>query len=71
MVWEGQVEGEQFVSAIAEALEPRMSLTGEMGTLDKFKVPPPPRAPRRRRRRPPFPGRSSVSQARPSSSWVW
>lgn len=35
------MEGEQFVSAIAEALEPRMRITGEMGTLDKFKVPRP------------------------------
>ena len=34
-----QVEGEQFVSAIAEALEPRMRITGEMDTLDRFKVP--------------------------------
>ena len=32
-----QVEGAQFADAIAEALEPRMRLTGEMATLDKFK----------------------------------
>lgn len=35
-----QVEGEQFVGAIAEALEPRMRLTGEMATLEKFNVRP-------------------------------
>ena len=33
-----QVEGEQFVGAIAEALEPRMRLSGEMNNLEKFKV---------------------------------
>lgn len=33
-----QVEGEQFVGAISEALEPRMRLTGEMATLEKFNV---------------------------------
>lgn len=33
-----QVEGEQFVGAISEALEPRMRLTGEMATLQKFNV---------------------------------
>lgn len=32
-----KVEGAQFADAIAEALEPRMRLTGEMATLDKFK----------------------------------
>jgi hypothetical protein len=31
-----KVEGEQFVGAISEALEPRMRLTGEMATLQKF-----------------------------------
>ena len=36
MQW--QVEGEQFVGAISEALEPRMRLTGEMATLQKFNV---------------------------------
>jgi hypothetical protein len=33
-----QVKGEQFVEAIAEALEPRMRLTGQMDTLEKFKA---------------------------------
>lgn len=33
-----QVKGEQFVEAIAEALEPRMRLTGQMDTLEKFKT---------------------------------
>lgn len=32
-----QVEGAQFAEAIAEALEPRMRLTGELSTLGKFK----------------------------------
>jgi hypothetical protein len=36
--WHPQVEGEQFVGAISEALEPRMRLTGEMATLQKFNV---------------------------------
>ena len=36
--WDSQVEGEQFVGAISEALEPRMRLTGEMATLEKFNV---------------------------------
>jgi len=33
-----QVEGKQFVEAFSEALEPRLRLTGEMSTLDKFKA---------------------------------
>lgn len=33
-----QVESEQFVGAIAETLEPRLRLSGEMSTLEKFKV---------------------------------
>lgn len=33
-----KVEGDQFVGAIAEALEPRMRLTGQMDVLDKFKT---------------------------------
>ena len=36
--WAVQVEGKQFVEAFAEALEPRLRLTGEMSTLDKFKA---------------------------------
>lgn len=32
-----QVEGAQFAEAIAEALEPRMRLTGKLKTLGKFK----------------------------------
>jgi hypothetical protein len=33
-----KVESEQFVGAIAEALEPRLRLSGEMSTLEKFKA---------------------------------
>lgn len=33
-----KVEGDQFVGAIAEALEPRMRLTGQMDVLEKFKT---------------------------------
>lgn len=35
-----QVDGDTFVGAIAEALEPRMRLTGQMDVLEKFKVGP-------------------------------
>lgn len=32
-----KIEGEQFFGAIEEALTPRLSVTGEIGTLNKFK----------------------------------